>query len=83
MILCIGFALIYNEVIEGRMEKHGRCQKGEQMFINIVINSEDEIAVEEKDRNALCKAYNCAEKDLPTYLWDDRETIRKDGGKYV
>ncbi len=25
MILCIGFALIYNEVIEGRMDKHGRC----------------------------------------------------------
>lgn len=53
------------------------------MFIKIIINSEDEIAVEEKDRNVLCKAYNCTEKDLPTYLWDDRETIRKDGGKYV
>ena len=25
MILCIGFALIYDEIIEGRMEKHGRC----------------------------------------------------------
>ena len=55
----------------------------EETFIKIDIISEDEIAIEEKDRHLLCVFFNCSEKDLPTYVWESRETIRKDGGVYV
>lgn len=45
-------------------------------FIEIKINSEDDIAIEEKHRNVLCKLFKCSEKDLPTYVWENREILQ-------
>lgn len=50
------------------------------MFIKIDIYSESEIAIEEQGRIALCKAFNCTEKDLPYYVWQNRNEIIKKGG---
>lgn len=45
-------------------------------LIEIKINSEDDIVIEEKHRNVLCKLLKCSEKDLPTYVWENREILQ-------
>lgn len=45
-------------------------------LIEIKINSEDDIVIEEKHRNVLCKLLNCSEKDLPAYVWENREILQ-------